>query len=120
MTDAPVADPATRLVELAELVRYHNHRYHALDDPEISDGDYDASVRELRQLDADHPDVEFDDSPTGEVGGTPEHHVRARSCTPSADDEPRQRDVAPPSSRRGATRVAPRPRPTRPSPTSAS
>ena len=39
MTDAPVADPATRLLELAELVRYHNHRYHALDDPEISDGD---------------------------------------------------------------------------------
>ena len=71
MTDAPVADPATRLVELAELVRYHNHRYHALDDPEISDGDFDALVRELRQLAADHPDVEFDNPLTGEVGGTP-------------------------------------------------
>ena len=71
MTDHPVADPATRLVELAELVRYHNHRYHALDDPEISDGDFDALVRELRQLAADHPDVEFDNPLTGEVGGTP-------------------------------------------------
>src|SRR5918994_2268472 len=64
-------DPAERLVALAELVRYHNRRYHELDDPEISDGDFDALVRELRALAAQHPDVEFDNPLAGDVGGGP-------------------------------------------------
>ena len=105
MTDAPVADPATRLVELAELVRYHNHRYHALDDPEISDGDFDALVRELRQLEADHPDVEFDDPLTGDGRRRAERPVRPGRAR-RADDEPRQRDGAERARRRGAQRVA--------------
>jgi DNA ligase (NAD+) len=57
-------------VALAELVRYHNQRYHELDDPEISDGDFDALVRELRALAEAHPDVEFDNPLAGDVGGT--------------------------------------------------
>ena len=61
---------AERLVALAELVRYHNRRYHELDDPEISDGDFDALVRELRALAAANPDVEFDNPLTADVGGT--------------------------------------------------
>jgi DNA ligase (NAD+) len=64
-------DPAARLVALAELVAYHNRRYHELDDPEISDGDFDALVRELRELAEQHPDVEFDNPLTASVGGTP-------------------------------------------------
>jgi DNA ligase (NAD+) len=63
-------DPAVRLVALAELVRYHNRRYHELDDPEISDGDFDALVRELRALAAQNPDVEFDNPLEADVGGT--------------------------------------------------
>jgi DNA ligase (NAD+) len=71
-TDVDAAgDPAQRLVALAELVRYHNRMYHELDAPEISDGDFDALVRELRQLVAAHPDVEFDNPLEADVGGVP-------------------------------------------------
>ena len=63
-------DPAARLVALAELVRYHNQRYHELDDPEISDGDFDALVRELRALAEAHPEVDFDNPLAADVGGT--------------------------------------------------
>ena len=48
-------DIAARISALSELVAYHNRRYHELDDPEISDGDFDLLVRELRQLEADAP-----------------------------------------------------------------
>ncbi len=65
----PVVQPEARLVALAELVRYHNRRYHELDDPEISDGDFDALVRELRALAAEYPDVEFDNPLEVDVGG---------------------------------------------------
>ena len=66
--DDPIA-PAVRIDELRAQIAHHNERYHTLDDPEISDADYDALVRELRQLEADHPDLVTDDSPTGLVGG---------------------------------------------------
>jgi DNA ligase (NAD+) len=62
--------PAVRVEELRAQIAYHNHRYHTLDDPEISDADYDALVRELRQLEGDHPDLVVDDSPTNLVGGS--------------------------------------------------
>ncbi len=65
---AHVSDPALRVDELRAQVAYHNERYHALDDPEISDADYDAMVRELRQLETDHPDLVVDDSPSQQVG----------------------------------------------------
>ncbi len=61
--------PAVRVDELRAQIAHHNERYHTLDDPEISDADYDALVLELRQLEADHPDLVSDDSPTGLVGG---------------------------------------------------
>ena len=66
--DTPVT-PALRVGELRAQIAHHNERYHTLDDPEVSDADYDALVRELRQLEADHPDLATDDSPTGLVGG---------------------------------------------------
>ena len=71
MTEHPDDEtaPAVRVDELRAQIAHHNERYHTLDDPEISDADYDALVRELRQLEADHPDPASDDSPTGLVGG---------------------------------------------------
>ena len=68
-------DAAARIVALAELVAYHNRRYHELDDPEISDGDFDALVRELRSLAEQHPDVEFDNPLVSSVGGSPNLQV---------------------------------------------
>jgi DNA ligase (NAD+) len=61
-------DPALRVDELRAQIAYHNERYHTLDDPEISDADYDALVRELRRIETDHPDLVADDSPTQQVG----------------------------------------------------
>ncbi len=61
--------PAARVDELRAQIAHHNERYHTLDAPEISDADFDELVRELRQLEADHPDLAVDDSPTGLVGG---------------------------------------------------
>ena len=71
MTEHPDDEtaPAVRVDELRAQIAHHNERYHTLDDPEISDADYDALVRELRQLEADHPDLVSDDSPSGLVGG---------------------------------------------------
>ena len=62
-------EAAARVGELRAEIAYHNERYHTLDDPEISDADYDALVRELRALEADHPDLADDTSPTRQVGG---------------------------------------------------
>ncbi len=64
-----VADPAERISELRAQIAHHDERYHTLDAPEISDADYDALVRELRGLEAEHPDLVTPDSPTQRVGG---------------------------------------------------
>src|SRR5262245_54855722 len=64
-------DVAARMATLGELVAYHNRRYHELDDPEIADGDYDLLVRELRQLEADHPELVVEGSASQAVGGAP-------------------------------------------------
>lgn len=60
-----------RTAELRELIRYHNHRYHVLDAPEIADAEYDALFDELVALEADYPDLVTDDSPTQRIGGEP-------------------------------------------------
>ena len=62
-------DVAQRIEELREQVRYHSHRYHVSDDPVISDDAYDATYRELQELEATHPELVTPDSPTQRVGG---------------------------------------------------
>ncbi len=66
MTDG--ADLAARAAERARLIRYHIERYYALDQPEVSDADYDELVRELRRIEAEHPELAAPDSPPREVG----------------------------------------------------
>jgi DNA ligase (NAD+) len=76
-------DPAKRAAELRRQIEYHNHRYYTLDDPEISDGEYDALLNELRQLEAEHPELQTEDSPTRRVGATPlERFEPARHLQP--------------------------------------
>ncbi len=63
-------DPIARMRVLHELIEHHNRRYHGLDDPEISDAEYDQLVRELQQLEAERPELLTPDSPTQRVGST--------------------------------------------------
>ena len=60
----------TRVEALREIVRQHQYRYYILDDPTVSDQEFDALFRELQALEAEHPEVRSDDSPTQRVGGT--------------------------------------------------
>jgi DNA ligase (NAD+) len=60
-----------RIEELRERVRYHNRRYYVEDVPEISDAEYDALYNELAALEAEHPELVTNDSPTQRVGGEP-------------------------------------------------
>lgn len=56
---------------LRERIRYHEHRYYVLDDPEIADREFDEMVGHLRQLETAHPELVTPDSPTQRVGGKP-------------------------------------------------
>ena len=59
---------AERAAELRRLIRHHNELYYSLDAPEIADADYDLLVRELQQIEAEHPQLVDSSSPTVEVG----------------------------------------------------
>jgi DNA ligase (NAD+) len=59
------------LASLREQIHFHNHRYHVLDAPVISDAEFDALMRRLGQLEAAYPDLVSPDSPSRRVGGTP-------------------------------------------------
>ncbi|MBI4294150.1 MAG: NAD-dependent DNA ligase LigA [Betaproteobacteria bacterium] len=56
---------------LRAQIEHHNYRYYVLDDPEITDAEYDRLFRELVQLEAEHPQLATADSPTRRVGGAP-------------------------------------------------
>jgi DNA ligase (NAD+) len=60
-----------RAAELRRVIEHHNHRYYVLDDPEISDAQYDTLLNELRDIEAEHPELRTPDSPTQRVGGKP-------------------------------------------------
>jgi DNA ligase (NAD+) len=65
-----------RVAELTRLIDYHNHRYYVLDDPEITDADYDRLFDELTQLESQYPDLRLPDSPTQRVGAAPTTELR--------------------------------------------
>ena len=60
-----------QLEELRDRIRRHEERYHVLDDPDISDSEFDALLRELQALEAAHPELVTPDSPTQRVVGRP-------------------------------------------------
>ena len=70
-----------RHAELSAEITEANHRYHVLDSPTISDAEYDAFMRELRELEERYPELRTPDSPTQRVGGaistefTPVEHL---------------------------------------------
>lgn len=57
---------------LRERIRYHNHCYYVLDDPEISDAEYDRLFQRLTELERHHPELVTPDSPTQRVGAEPQ------------------------------------------------
>jgi DNA ligase (NAD+) len=63
--------PADRIAALSEEIRRHERLYYERDAPEITDAEFDALMRELRTLEAAHPDLVTPDSPTQRVGGQP-------------------------------------------------
>ncbi len=60
-----------RIAELREIIEYHSHKYYVLDDPEITDYEYDMLYRELEELEVERPDMVTPMSPTQRVGGKP-------------------------------------------------
>ena len=60
-----------RIADLRKQLNFHNYRYYALNDPEITDAEYDRLIRELRKLEEQHPELVTADSPTQRVGATP-------------------------------------------------
>src|SRR5512142_1241546 len=60
-----------KIAALRDKIRYHEHRYYVLDDPELSDAEFDRLVNKLKKLEAEHPDLVTPDSPTQRVGGKP-------------------------------------------------
>ena len=72
-----------RVEDLRRQINYHDYRYYVLDDPVITDYEYDQLMRELKELEEKYPELVTDDSPTQRVGGRPrtgfstvEHPVR--------------------------------------------
>jgi DNA ligase (NAD+) len=60
-----------RAERLREEIEYHNHRYYVLDQPEISDAEYDRLMKELERLEEQYPELHSPNSPTQRVGAPP-------------------------------------------------
>jgi DNA ligase (NAD+) len=72
-----------KLEALREKIRHHEYRYYVLDDPEMSDADFDKLMNELKRLEAEHPELITPDSPTQRVGGKPrEGFMKAKHSSP--------------------------------------
>ena len=96
----PPEKAAARSAELRELLERYNYRYHALDDPEVPDAEYDRLMLELRALETEFPQLLVPDSPTMRVGAAPiaafgavKHRVAMLSLDNAfSDDEVRDFD----------------------------
>jgi DNA ligase (NAD+) len=76
-------DVQKKIDALRDKIRYHEHRYYVLDNPEISDAEFDKLMDELIALEAAHPELITPDSPTQRVGGKPsEEFAKVRHSTP--------------------------------------
>jgi len=72
-----------RVDKLREEIEYHNYRYYILDQPEISDAEYDRLMKELEKLEEEYPDLRSPNSPTQRVGASPlEEFEIVRHTTP--------------------------------------
>ena len=69
MTD--LAQLAARAAELRHTLETANHEYYILDAPRLSDAEYDRLLRELKEIERDHPELQTPDSPTLRVGAEP-------------------------------------------------
>ena len=65
------ADPSDRAAELRSQLAYHSQRYYVEDDPEIGDDEYDGLYNELVAIEAEHPELVTEDSPTQRAGAAP-------------------------------------------------
>ncbi|HEV8048485.1 MAG TPA: NAD-dependent DNA ligase LigA [Terriglobales bacterium] len=81
---ATVAKELGKKIEaLRDQIRHHEYRYFVLDDPEISDAEFDQLMIQLKKLEAEHPELITTDSPTQRVGGKPrEGVVKAAHSSP--------------------------------------
>jgi DNA ligase (NAD+) len=91
---APPDRAAARAAELRELLERYNYRYHALDDPEVPDAEYDRLMLELRAIESQFPQLLVPDSPTMRVGAAPisafgavKHRVAMLSLDNAFSDE---------------------------------
>ena len=63
------SDPRKEAERLRAEIRHHEHQYYVLDQPEITDAEYDGLMRRLQELEGEHPELVTPDSPTRRVGG---------------------------------------------------
>ncbi len=71
MPEADRSSSAKQIENLRAAIRHHEHQYYVLDQPEISDAEYDQLMRELQSLETENPHLAVPDSPTVRVGGKP-------------------------------------------------
>ena len=87
------AQARSRHAELAEQIRGHDYAYYVEAKPSISDREYDRLYHELREIEAQFPDLNTPDSPTQRVGGAPgegvpqRRHRRRRLQQPRVDEQ---------------------------------
>jgi DNA ligase (NAD+) len=75
--------PAREAQSLRETIRRHEYLYYVLDQPEVSDAEFDALMQRLQKLEQEHPGLVTPDSPTQRVGGAPrEGFVKAPHSSP--------------------------------------
>ena len=71
-----------KIAKLREDIRQHEYRYYGLDQPTISDAEFDRRMNQLKRLEADHPELITPDSPTQRVGGAPRNGFETRQHRP--------------------------------------
>jgi DNA ligase (NAD+) len=80
---AATKDIEKRIETLRDKIRHHEYRYYVIDDPEISDAEFDQLMIQLKKLEDEHPKLITPDSPTQRVGGKPrEGVVKAAHSSP--------------------------------------